>query len=380
MTQTSDTPADASLINTPPRKRRRFWRFAGIGCLSLVGLVLLCGAVSAVSSRVGLARGQESAAVVAAQQAATLNQPVGNRCPAARPAALGETERTVVSSGEPRRYVQFVPSGYDPARQTALVLSLHGSGSSAEQQRDYSQWSVFAETQNFVVVYPEASELTNKTFVSFRIPDELATDDVTAEDNLIDVVYMEDVLAQVQAELCIDPDRIYLNGFSAGASMTLLMACRLPDTFAAIGTVSAAFWSDLADPAWCPDGPTPPLIAFHGTADRVIPYEGGGPPVGFTFINHEAWTDAWAADRAGCALPPEPFAFAPSVEGARYRGCRDGNEVVRYRIDGGGHAWPGGAPIMDMMLGKTTTEIVATEQMWDFFTRQSAAGGDAAGN
>jgi polyhydroxybutyrate depolymerase len=335
-------------------------------------LVLLCGVVAAVSSRVGLARGQQTAEMIAAQQAVAQGAPQpptpDRTCDPAKVAAPGETFRTLGEGERARRYLQYVPDTYDPARRTALVLSLHGSGSSAEEQRDLTQWNAFAAANNFIVVYPEASELTNRTFISFRIPAELATESVTVEDSLIDVAYIEEVLAQVGTELCIDPDRIYLNGFSAGGSMTLLLACRLPDTFAAIGTVAAAYWSDLDDPAWCPDGPSPPLMAFHGTADRVIPYEGGGPPVGFTYLKFEAWTDAWSR-RNGC-MPPEAFTFAPTVEGARYTGCETG-EMVRYRIDGGGHAWPGGAALNDFVLGRTTTDIVATEQLWSFYTRQT---------
>jgi polyhydroxybutyrate depolymerase len=338
-----------------------------------VALVLLCGMVAAVSSRVGLARGQQTAEMIAAEQAAAhgATHPLtpDRTCDPAKVAAPGETFRTVGEGERARRYLQYVPGNYDPARRTALVLSLHGSGSSAEEQRDLTQWNAFAEANNFVVVYPQASELTNRTFISFRIPPELATETVTVEDSLIDVLYMEEVLAQVGAELCIDPDRIYLNGFSAGGSMTLLLACRLPDTFAAIGTVAAAYWSDLDDLAWCPDGPSPSLMAFHGTADRVIPYEGGGPPVGFAYVKFEEWTDA-RSRRNGCVPPPEPFAFAPTVQGARYVGCETG-EMVRYRIDGGGHAWPGGAALNDFVLGPTTTEIVATEQLWSFYSSQT---------
>lgn len=370
---TDHLPDEASLeAVAPPRKRRRFWRVAGVGCLSLVALVLTCGAITTISSRVGLARGQEAAQEVAAQQAATLTPPPGGICSPARPAPIGESERTVISGGQPRRYLQYVPSGYDPTRETALVLSLHGSGSSAEEQRDYSQWSVFAEAHNFVAVYPQATDQTNRTFVSFRVPD------TPVEENLLDVAYMEDMLAQVQAELCLDPARIYLNGFSAGGTMSLLLACRLPEKFAAIGTVAAPYWSELDDPTWCPDSPPLPLIAFHGTADRVIPYEGGGPPVGFVYIPYEDWTDAWAR-RANCDVPPKPFSYAPAVDGARYAGCDDSLDVVRFRVAGGGHAWPGGAPLNDLMLGPTTTEIVATEQMWAFFTQQggrAATGGD----
>jgi polyhydroxybutyrate depolymerase len=40
-------------------------------------------------------------------------------------------------------------------------------------------------------------------------------------------------------------------------------------------------------------------------------------------------------------------------------------EVLYYKIEGGGHTWPGAADVA--LLGPTTHEIDATAILWDFF-------------
>ncbi len=364
MTTTPSPPTEAESAAPPPAPRRRRLRNAlkisGAGCLLLVLLGLLLGAVTTVSYRSGLAQGQASAVEIAAQQDAALQAAPGAACTPARPAAVGETEQLITVDGQERRHLLYVPASYDPARQQPLVVSLHGSGSTPEEQRDYAQWNVFAEANNFVVVYPAASDVSNRTFVSFRFPG------LTEEENLGDVRYMEALLDELEATLCIDPDRVYVNGFSAGGVMSLFLACRLPERFAAIGAVSAPFWSELDDPAWCPPGDAMPTIAFQGTADRVVDVDGGAFPFDLTYLGYKAWLDSWAT-RNGCQEMGPPAPLSPSVTVSRADGCPTAGDLVAYTIDGGGHAWPGGSPLQDFSLGATTTEIAATDAMWAFF-------------
>lgn len=361
-------PADAA-----PRKRpvrRRLLRLGGLGCLGLIALGLLCGGLAAFGYRAGIAEGAEAAATLAAEQVALSPSPASGLAPCEPPPAgpTGETGHTLRYGDLERRYVTYVPGSIDPGQPVPLIVSLHGAGSDAAQQRDISQWNVFAEAHGFIVVYPEAAEETNRTFVSF--PAQNIAPQLSSSTALIDVIFIRDVLDAVQAAHCIDPARIYVNGFSAGGAMSLFLACRLPGTFAAIGTVAAPYWADLDDPAWCPPGPGRPTMTFHGTADRVIPYPGGGPPFGFDYVRYEEWTARWAA-RNGCADPPASFSLGNSVSGRRFD-CPDGAEMVAYTVEGGGHAWPGGAPILDPVLGQTTKEIAATAELWAFFRRASS--------
>ena len=53
--------------------------------------------------------------------------------------------------------------------------------------------------------------------------------------------------------------------------MTASLACQASDTFAGFGPVAADFYL----PPICAHARARPIIIFHGTADAVVPYDGG---------------------------------------------------------------------------------------------------------
>src|SRR5712691_4782405 len=66
----------------------------------------------------------------------------------------GETNGTLVSSGETRRYLLYVPKSYNPATPTPLVISLHAFGLTPVWQRQISRWNELADQSGFILVYP----------------------------------------------------------------------------------------------------------------------------------------------------------------------------------------------------------------------------------
>ena len=106
------------------------------------------------------------------------------------------------------------------------------------------------------------------------------------------------------------------------------LGCRLADRLAAIAIVSGAYllWND------CQPSRPLPVLAFHGTGDEIVPYEGEGrvlPPV-------RTWAEAWAS-RDGCRAGPETIHREGAVTGERRSACADSAEVWLYTIEGGGH-------------------------------------------
>ena len=61
---------------------------------------------------------------------------------------------SLVSSGEKREYLLYVPRSYDRSKPTPLVISMHGAGLWGASQRDISGWNDLADRKGFIVVYP----------------------------------------------------------------------------------------------------------------------------------------------------------------------------------------------------------------------------------
>jgi len=261
---------------------------------------------------------------------------------------------SLVSSGQKREYLLYVPQSYDWTKPTPLVISLHGAGGWPAQQMGVSGWNRLAEREGFIVVYPSAAEgVGPRIWHVGRGPGLMR-----------DVGFISALMDTLEATYNIDPTRIYANGLSNGGGMTFVLSCTLSDRIAAVGMVAAAQtvrWS------WCTDRRPVPMMAFHGTADPMIPYNGGtswmAPDL---FPNVLTWTKQWAR-RNRCGANPVDSVVAADVTRRAYAACADDATVVLYTVKGGGHSWPGGTPMPEWWVGPTSRSIDATSLMWAFF-------------
>ena len=270
-------------------------------------------------------------------------------CIAGRPHEPGSSPGTLTSGGLERQYILHVPTSYTGDDATPLVVNLHGHGSNAAEQAFYSGLPVKAEEEGFIVVTPQgtgAEPHWNFTTVEAGAPN--------------DVAFISDLLDTLESELCIDPSRVYAAGISNGAAMTVTLACFLSDRIAAIAPVAGLFFFP-----GCPSIRPVPVIAFNGTDDKLVPFEGG--PVGDSTVRVPAVEDSlqqWA-EQNGCTSGPQDERVSDHVRLRRFEGCAEGATVELYAVEGGGHTWPGAS--IDIPLGATTHEISATDLMWAFF-------------
>jgi polyhydroxybutyrate depolymerase len=115
------------------------------------------------------------------------------------------------------------------------------------------------------------------------------------------------------------------------------------------------------------------MIAFQGTRDPLMPYDGGDVAAGRGRVLGAAQSAALFARVNGCAPAPTASAEADTVrDGTRVRRavyrCTGGRDVVLYTIEGGGHTWPGGPPV-GRRVGRVSREVDATQALLDFFDR-----------
>lgn len=239
-------------------------------------------------------------------------------------------KKQLLSGGVVRDYFLTVPAAYNPNVKMPMVLNFHGFGSTATEQALYTQLDPKGAARGFIVVTPNG---INKQW------------DYTAPS--ADFTYTADLVRYLDSVLCIDGRRTFTTGMSNGAAFSSAVVCQTDIGFDAFATVTAL------TPA-CANGVKIPMLAFHGTADPVVPYSIAGP-----------FTATWAA-RNGCSATPVETRIEPDIQKRTFVGCEAGLSATLYSIEGGGHTWPDG--LVDLpQFGATTRTIDATDLILDFF-------------
>jgi polyhydroxybutyrate depolymerase len=254
-------------------------------------------------------------------------------------ASSGVTDQRLSSGERDRGYRLFVPPSYDGRTALPLVLDLHGSGGTAAGQAGTSRFEALAAREGFLVATLEADEGRR-----WNVP--------VTDDRADDVQYVSDVIDHVAAHACTDVTRVYATGFSGGARMSSLLACRLNDRIAAIAPMAGLRW-----PGPC-EGRAIPVLTLHGLADQQNTYDGNVAGRGGEWLESVPEALAGWAGHNGCETEPL-FEDEPGpLSTLRYEGCNDDAEVRLIRIDGLGHTW-------------VRDEIDATSVMWSFFEQHS---------
>jgi polyhydroxybutyrate depolymerase len=269
--------------------------------------------------------------------------------------STGWQDLNVFSNGLLRTFITYVPEQYDPAKGTMLVLNFHGYSSADYQEEVLTRMDAAADARGFIVVYPSG------VLSSWNAG--LCCGDAWSN-SVDDIQFTKDMLAELQSQFCIDPKRIYATGMSNGGFFTYRLACEMADTIAAFAPVAGVMGEA---PDSCQPARAVPLIHFHGTADPIVPYDGGVPLLGahvgggvdFPSVadTMTIWKQKNHAYAAGVTIYQQGDATCVEWTGDE--------PVILCTIQDGGHTWPGGVPID--FLGKTSTDLSATDTMLDFF-------------
>jgi polyhydroxybutyrate depolymerase len=256
----------------------------------------------------------------------------------------GDHARTLMVDGVARHYVIHMPR---PARRgpLALVVLLHGAGGSGRKVAASTGFSAEADRRGFVAVYPDG---VGGEWHDGRWPDAVN-----------DVGFVRSMLDTLARELPMDARRVFAAGISNGAMFAHRLACELPGRFAAIGAVAGAMPGGVAER--CTGAPPVSFVAFNGTADQLVAFDGGGALESATAsAAHWAAADGCDATPASSLEPDRAPADGTRVRRWSWSGCVPGTAVTLYAIHGGGHSWPGGYQSRIAVLGRTTRDVNAT--------------------
>jgi len=258
--------------------------------------------------------------------------------------------------------IVHIPSGYGGGSKVPLVLNMHGSGSTAAEQEAFTGMNSTADSNGFIVSYPQALIPDGSGF-DWNVPGvPLIGGKSVPAGAANDVSFLTQLVGVLEHRYCIDSARVYATGFSGGARTASQLACDASSVFAAVAPVSG-----LRRPEPCPGTRPVPIIAFHGTADPVDPYEGNGQAY-WTYSVPQAAKDWGVQD--GCSNTPAITDPAPGVTLTTYSGCKGAVTIELNTIAGEGHEWPGGPPLpraLTRQLGPQSNAIVADDAMWAFF-------------
>src|SRR5262249_21361628 len=116
-----------------------------------------------------------------------------------------------------RPYNFYLPTGYDPAVPTPLVILLHGHapGHSGQALQRYFQLAPLAEAKTFLYAFPDG--LLDQDGVRFWNATDACCDFYGT--GVDDVAYLDAVIDDVEDRFNVDPQRIFVSGFSNGGFM-----------------------------------------------------------------------------------------------------------------------------------------------------------------
>lgn len=295
------------------------------------------------------------------------------------PAALapGDHRFELIHEGQPRSYLLHVPPQARFGRPLPVVINFHGGGGAAAQHKAYTGMDRKSDAEGFIAAYPNGSGRRGDRFLTWNAGQCCGYAQAQSVD---DAGFVAALLDDLGRRTPVDGKRIYATGFSNGAMMAYRLAELLPDRIAAVAPVAGT-----GAPAGPAHGRPVPILHIHSETDNRAHYSGGlGPYNSETAarIVHppvESTAASWAM-RNGCASRPRQDApilgrgedTGHTATRIAYDDCREGAEVVLFKLNGPGHVWPGGRrDYLRRMLGTPTAVIDANEELWRFFSRHS---------
>lgn len=272
----------------------------------------------------------------------------------------GDHTRKLKVGDVTRSYLIHIPPSYDAKKKTPVVLAFHGAVMTPEMMTLFSGLNEKADKAGFIVVYPCGTGsglfLTWNAGGFWKIANK--SDDIGFVSKLLD---------ELPKVVNVDSKRIYATGMSNGAMMCYRVAAELSERIAAVAPVSGT----MVIEEFKPKRPVP-VMHFHGTADKLVPFGEPGKKSAFRCVEDcvQMWMKVNDCPKEAKVKEFPNKSDKLHVTQKTYGPGKNGSEVILCVIDGGGHTWPGIPPPVDW-IGLSTGNISANDLMWDFFKRHS---------
>lgn len=268
----------------------------------------------------------------------------------------GTYHRTLKFGGLERSFRIHVPVPNDRQNPLPLLLAFHGRGGTGDSMAKLSNLDELAGRKGFIVIYPEGIDrFWNAGHFTLK----------EKGDQVDDIGFVDKLIDELSAYYNIDHHRVYATGMSNGAMFVHRLACELSDKILAIAAVAGTIAPEIGKT--CKTKRPVPVLQIHGTADHWVPWDGGVTMVGGRIESVSTTIRFWVENNH-CHSEPRLEDLKDGVTRERYGPCEGNSEVILYRIDGGGHTWPGGYQYLpERVVGKTNRAINSTEEILEFF-------------
>lgn len=296
----------------------------------------------------------------------------------------------VSNSSGARSYKLWIPAGYAGKNPAPLLLMLHGCTQTPNDFAAGTRMNDIADTNKFLVVYPEQpAEANAYKCWNWFLPEHQTRD--AGEPALLAAV-----VAQLRVSYKVDARRIYVAGVSAGAAMAVNVAAAYPEIFAAVGVNLGLQYkgaTNLAEALTAQSkgtGADPnrqgllafqainsvkpgarkrgmPVIVFHGSLDAMV-----NPANADQVVRQWAQTNDYLDDNADNNTVDDQAdaTVNGAVSGGHtytkqvYNDAAGKPLIEKWIVQGMKHAWSGGSAAGSYTDAKGPD---ASAEMWRFF-------------
>jgi polyhydroxybutyrate depolymerase len=280
------------------------------------------------------------------------------------------SQHSLIWQGYERRYLLRLPPKEKMQPKLPILFVLHGGGGKPEGMISLTngRFHELADQDGFIIVYPAAID---KNWNDGRKDHYVSS----WQKNIDDVGFIVAIIEQLKEKYLIDTNRIFSCGMSNGGFMTSRLLCDRSDVVRAGAIITATLSEDYVSE--CQAETPSAVLVINGTADPLVPYDGGYVTVfrqkRGKVISTADFIALWK-EKNGCLDVVDSLEIKNSVDDGtyvrmkKYANCKNASTVAIYTVYGGGHCWPGGKQYLGKrIIGKTNYDINATDIIWDFF-------------
>ncbi len=271
-----------------------------------------------------------------------------------------------------RYYYVHVPPNYNPQASTPVLLVFHQENSTPKAMSKLAQFNELADQNGFIVVYPQAVQgmwNDGRRHDAYRVND---------------VGFVSDLLTDLDRRWHINRNAVCATGFSDGGFFVQYLALKLPGQIKAIASVAATMQDVLISKIRLKGNCS--VLYILGMDDKIVPFMGGpidpnrhGQNRGMcasaaNSVNFWVKGNKCGGDYVAEDYPDVDGTDHTNVKVARYQNCPEGNEVVVYAVQGGGHAWPQCRPVDKSANGRVCRDFDSSDVIFRFFANHGLAG------